>query len=77
VVIRSQAGQDTVFFTPLLAPPEVRDLLAPLTTQLETAELDRQLRRTGLWQGPYASAQVANSGESVPVVDNQGFPELG
>jgi hypothetical protein len=78
VVIRSQSGQDAVFFTSLLSPAEVRDLLAPLTAQLETAELDRQLRRTGLWRGPSASAEVASSaGEPVPTVDNQGFPELG
>jgi hypothetical protein len=78
VLVRSQAGQDAVFFTPLLSPSEVGDLLAPLTTQLETAELDRQLRRTGLWRGPYASAPVpGGSGGSAAIVDNQGFPELG
>ncbi len=35
VVVRSHAGQDAAFFTPLLALPVVRDLLEPLISQFE------------------------------------------
>jgi hypothetical protein len=78
LAIRSPAGQDAVFYTPLQPPAAVRALLEPLTDSLDRVEVDDQLRRTGLWQGSYWTSKVDREAPTseAQTVDNRAFPEL-
>ncbi|HXW34068.1 MAG TPA: hypothetical protein VEJ87_05770 [Acidimicrobiales bacterium] len=49
IVLRSSAGQDAVFFTPLLLPSEVQAILEPFVASLEASDLDDRLDQAGSW----------------------------